>query len=174
MAVGAVDSQVNEATAAEASPSLAEQWFRARNIELSIGAYYASLPGGSGSSTDGWAFGFSFETSTINPFSSGGGGPYFGIKVEWTSENGWPWYRFATPHDVTSHGFLIGADLQFNYAEGSGPWTGLFESVGGSLGIGSGSIFYSPGNGPGWRGYSVGLGLGPPGIGITQTDYVPW
>ena len=60
------------------------------------------------------------------------------------------------------------------HAEGSGPWMGLFESVGGSLGICSGSIFYSPGNGPGWRGYSFGLGLGPPGIGTTQTNYAPW
>ena len=171
MAVGAVEANVNKAMAdAPATPqaSPAEQWCRASTIEVSIAGYYAS------NSTNGWAWGFSAEICTINPFTSSGGGVQFGINLQWTSESGWHLYSYSTPHDVPSHGFLIGGDATFNYAEGSGSWTGQFNSVGGSVDIISGSIFWTPGSGPGWRGYSIGLGVGPPGIGITQTDYKFW
>jgi len=39
-----------------------------------------------------WAVGINFELSTINPFTSGGGGAY-GYNVEYTSYNGVAVYR---------------------------------------------------------------------------------
>jgi RHS repeat-associated protein len=119
-----------------------------------------------------WAAGISLEFSTINPFTSGGGGSY-GINLEYTSISGLHLYTYATPNDVNSLGFLIGPSIQVNAATGTGDWTGPFESGAGSYGLVTGGFFHSPDDqpDPGYFGLSLGLGKGPPGIGFTRTKY---
>jgi RHS repeat-associated protein len=123
-----------------------------------------------------WAFGLSFEFSTINPWSSGGGGSY-GINAEYTSDAGWNLYAYGTPNDQSSEGLLIGPSLQFNGALGNGDWAGPFQGAGGSYGTICGGYFETanpaPGD-PGYFGLSLGFGKGPPGVGRTTTNYTPW
>jgi RHS repeat-associated protein len=123
-----------------------------------------------------WAFGFSFEFSTINPWSSGGGGSY-GINAEYTSDAGWNLYTYGTPNDQPSEGLLIGPSLQFNGALGNGDWAGPFRGATGGYGPICGGYFEtanpSPSE-PGYFGFSLGLGKGPPGVGRTTTNYSPW
>lgn len=116
--------------------------------------------------------GFSLEFSTINPFSSGGGGSY-GINWEYTSSTGSHLYTFSTPNNVRSAGFLPGVSLTGNIATGNGDWSGPFESGAGSYGPITGGFFHTPANqpGPGYFGLSFGGTFGPPGVGFTETTY---
>ena len=120
----------------------------------------------------GWAIGISFEFSTINPFSSGGGGSY-GINIEYTSSSGWGLYYYITPNDQASQGFLVGPSIEVNFAEGSGSWTGPFDVGAGSFDVIGGGYFHSPLTGPdlGYFGWSLGATAGPPGVGFTRTVY---
>jgi hypothetical protein len=119
-----------------------------------------------------WATGISFEVSTINPITSGGGGVY-GLNLEYTSSSRWHLYTYGTPNDVGSVGFLPGLSLTGNIATGSGDWTGPFQSSTGSYDIGTAGYFQTLSNlpGPGYQGLSLGLALGPPGLGSTTTLY---
>jgi RHS repeat-associated protein len=119
-----------------------------------------------------WAAGFSFEFSTINPFSSGGGGSY-GLNAEYTSSSGWHLYKYYTPCKEGSTGFLVGPSVQVNGATGTGDWTGPFESGAGSYTLITGGFFQTPPNqgDPGYFGGTIGLGKGPPGVGFTNTTY---
>jgi RHS repeat-associated protein len=122
-----------------------------------------------------WAFGLTCEVSTINPFSSGGGGAY-GLNFEYTSDTGWHWYKYGTPSTSRSAGFEIGVSGTFNFALGSGEWTGPFEGANGGFGPVAGGVFYSPSDqpDPGYFGVNLGFGIGPPGVGMTQTNYERW
>ena len=119
-----------------------------------------------------WAAGISFDFSTINPFTSGGGGSY-GVNLEYTSDQGWGLYTYSTPNDVGSVGFLAGPSLQVNIATGNGDWTGPFDSGAGSFGPVTGGYFHSPLEGPdvGYYGWTIGIGKGPPGVGFTRSIY---
>jgi hypothetical protein len=123
----------------------------------------------------GWAFGYSLDVSLIGPLSGGGGS--FGINPEYTSGEGFDLYIHATPQKEPSVGFQFGVSLQPNIAFGSGPWTGLFDVYSGGITYYGGSYFQSSdissGNDLGYRGVSVGVGLGWPPIsgGITRTNY---
>jgi RHS repeat-associated protein len=103
--------------------------------------------------------------STVNPFTSRGGG-VFGF---WNKQS-FP----ATTNDYTFTGNGVGLDagvsIQSVWAWGNGPWSGQFDSVNGSFGPFAGSIFWTPGEG-GWVGSSFGLGLGLPGIAYEETNY---
>ncbi len=121
-----------------------------------------------------WAVGISFEASTINPFTSGGGGSY-GINFEYTSSSGFAAYKYGTPNNVASVGFLPGVSATVNIATGNGDWTGLFNSGNGSFGVVTGGYFQSPPDqpDPGYFGVQAGVALGPPGLGFTTTNYSP-
>ena len=120
------------------------------------------------------AGGISIEVSTINPWTSGGGGTY-GLNLEYTKSNGWGLFTYNTPNKTPSSGFLVGPSVQMNVATGTGDWSGPFDSGAGSFGpITGGSFVSSPGAGEtaGYFGFSLGLGKGPPGVGTTTTNYV--
>ena len=119
-----------------------------------------------------WAAGINFEFSTINPFTSGGGGSY-GLNIEWTAGGGLAIYTYGTPNNTPSHGLLIGPSVTLNAATGKGAWTGLFDSTAGSFGPVTGGAFWSPldGGDPGYFGLNAGIGKGPPGVGTTTTNY---
>ena len=109
-----------------------------------------------------WAGGISFEFSTINPFTSGGGGSY-GLNAQYTSDSGFHFYTYSTPNDVGSTGLLVGPSVQVNVATGTGAWTGDFQSINGSYGLFTGGYFQTPPDqqDPGYAGISFGLGKGP-------------
>jgi hypothetical protein len=119
------------------------------------------------------AFGFSFELSTINPGSSGGGGAY-GINFEHTACEGSRWYKYGTPNNSPSQGFLPGITyFDFNIAVGNGSWTGPFNNVSGSLGPLALGYFNST-DSPDLSGYfgaHIGGSIGPLGWGQTVTNY---
>ena len=118
------------------------------------------------------AAGLSLEISTINPFTSGGGGSY-GINLQYTSDSGWHLYTYNTPNDVGSLGFLPGISLTGNAATGTGAWTGPFETSTGSFWLFTSGYFQTPPDQPdlGHFGLSFGGSLGPPGLGFTKTVY---
>ena len=58
-------------------------------------------------------------------------------------------------------GLGVGGSIQSVWAWGNGSWTGAFHSVNFSVGLFSGSVFWTPGKG-GYTGFSFGLGLGLP------------
>lgn len=121
-----------------------------------------------------WATGISFSFSTINPFTSGGGGTY-GLNIEWTKGTGLAVYTYGTPNTTPSQGFLLGAGVSLNAATGRGPWSGLFDSTTGAYGPVNGGFFESPpgGEDPGFFGLEIGAGPGLPGVGSTTTNYTP-
>ena len=123
-------------------------------------------------SSSGFAFGISIDFSTINPFTSGGGGTY-GFNLEYTSSTGFGLYGFYTPNSTNSLGFAPGVSLTGNAAVGTGPWTGLFNSSSASADILTAGAFQSSPASPGYTGYQAGVAIGPPGYGATQTNYVP-
>jgi hypothetical protein len=88
------------------------------------------------------AFGVSDEVSTINPFTSSGGGQY-GLNLEYTQDTGLHWYWYYTPGSWHSGGFMPGGSVTGNIAYGNGDWTGLFNNYGGKLGWASGGDFNS-------------------------------
>ena len=110
--------------------------------------------------------GVAITGSTVNPFTSGGGG----VRG----------YNYQNvPNDPCRHftftgngsGLDVGLSIQAVGAWGSGDWTGDFKSVNVSLGIFSASIFWSPGKG-GWAGFTYGLGGGlPGGLAYEETNY---
>jgi RHS repeat-associated protein len=119
-----------------------------------------------------WATGINFEFSTINPFTSGGGGSY-GVNIEWTAGDGLAIYTYGTPQKTPSKGFLVGPSITANAAVGKGGWSGPFDSAAGSFSVVSGGAFWStPGaDDPGYFGLNLGVGKGPPGLGVTTTTY---
>ena len=119
-----------------------------------------------------WAWGLSIDYSTINPWSSSAGGVY-GWNLEYTSDSGWGLYKYSTPDDLTSNGFLPGVAIQLNIATGNGDWTGPFDSSSGSYAIVTGGSFQTPLDQPdlGYFGLTGGLSLGLPGIGQTEANY---
>lgn len=120
-----------------------------------------------------WAAGINFSVSTINPFTSGGGGAY-GINLEYTSSGGWGLYTYGTPNNVSSHGFQPGFSVTVNGATGTGDWSGLFDETNGSYGPVTGGFFQSsPSPDPGYFGWNGGFSVGPPGVGSTTTNYTP-
>jgi len=120
-----------------------------------------------------FAAGGSLEFSTINPFTSGGGGVMYGINWEYTSSSGGHWYTYSTPNNVGSAGFLPGVSVQVNAATGTGDWTGPFESGAGSYWFITGGYFHTSLDqpDPGYFGISIGGTWGPPGLGFTRTKY---
>ncbi len=127
--------------------------------------YYPGMPS--------YAVGISLEFSTINPFSSGGGGAY-GLNWEYTSSTGSHLYKYSTPNDVKSWGFFPGVSLTGNFATGSGDWTGPFGTVAGNYGFLTGALFRSSDAQPdeGYFGISFGGSIPfPYGLGLTRTKY---
>ena len=119
-----------------------------------------------------YALGISLDISTINPFTSGGGGVY-GLNLEYTSDAGWNLYTFNTPNDQPSSGFAPGVSLTVNGALGNGSWEGPFNAVNGSYGAVTAGQFNSTDNG--YYGLQGGLDLGAPyGVGTTVTNYTQW
>ncbi len=122
------------------------------------------------------AFGINFEGSTINPITSGGGGAY-GLNLEHTACEGWQWYKYKTPPNSPSEGFLPGVSITLNFAMGTGSWTGPFDNVAGGYGTGilgvavGGFQSVDDGSNSGYFGESLGIGAGPPGAGQTRTNY---
>jgi RHS repeat-associated protein len=115
----------------------------------------------------GNACGVSFDMSTINPLTSGGGGSY-GLNLEYTAEAGLHLYGYYTPNRSPSIGFLPGWSLTLNSAVGSGPWTGPFENYTAAVGLSTLGFFRSPTDG--YTGINIGVGKGP-GLGATMTEY---
>jgi len=119
------------------------------------------------------ALGISVGVSTINPFTSGGGGAY-GVNFEYTSDCGFHIYRYGTPNNVQSHGFELGIGGSVNFAIGHGSWQGPFVQGEGNIGPAAGGAFKSPdfNASNGYSGVQVGASLGPPiGYGGTVTNY---
>jgi len=125
------------------------------------------------------AVGASIDVSTINPFTSGGGGSY-GVNLEFVGGQGLGVYTFATPSDSASIGVDIGASATVNRAYGSGPWEGDFYTVMGSVGYVTGGGFLTPAGampafdepGYGWYGLQAGGTYGfPAGIGSNLSRF---
>jgi RHS repeat-associated protein len=134
------------------------------------------------------AQGVSGDISTINPFTSGGGGSY-GLNLQYVPGEGLALYGFVTPNDIASVGFDVGGSLTINGAIGSGPWTGDFITAMGTVGSATFGGFGSPsdqltGGDIGWHGIQGGVTGGIPfGLGATTTTYsklfdlsflIPW
>ena len=134
------------------------------------------------------AQGVSGDVSTINPFTSGGGGAY-GLNLQYVPGEGLALYGFVTPNDVASVGFDVGASLTINGGIGSGPWSGDFITAMGTLGPATFGGFGSPSdqataNSIGWHGVQGGISGGIPfALGATTTRYsklvdlsflIPW
>ena len=128
----------------------------------------------------GWGVGLTIDISFIQPVTSGGGGS-IGLNDQYLStgpDQGLRAWSYMPAPDP-SHGLSIGISIQGNISIGNGPYSGLFDNYGGSVGSVSASYFESPGvrqTFEGWQGISVGLGLGlpilPPVSGYgTRTDY---
>jgi len=120
-----------------------------------------------------FAFGFSLDLSTINPFTSTGGGTY-GINLQYTSEVGWNVYVYGTPNNVQSVGFEVGLSGTFNLALGRGNWTGPFDQYTGSYGLVQAGFFNTPPDDPSssYSGVQLGGTLGfPAGLGATRVNY---
>jgi RHS repeat-associated protein len=124
-----------------------------------------------------YAQGYSFDASTINPFSSSGG-TSFGVNMQYVPGEGYGLYTFSTPSDVHSVGFDVGVSLTINRAIGSGPWSGDFYTAMGAIGPITFGAFGSPSDSLpatepviGWHGMQVGGTLGLPGAGVTTTSY---
>ena len=141
--------------------------------DVNLMAYVGNSPVNRTDPSGLWAAGISFEFSTINPFSSGGGGSY-GINWEYTSSGGSHLYTYSTPNDVGSVGWLPGVSLTGNVATGTGDWTGPFESGAGQVGFVTGGFFHSPNDqpDPGYFGLTLGAAMPPGfGLGFTRTTY---
>ncbi|MCI0410207.1 MAG: hypothetical protein L0191_16895, partial [Acidobacteria bacterium] len=125
--------------------------------------------------------GISIDLSTINPFTSGGGGVR-GLNLQFVPGEGLGLYEVRRREGARTAGLDIGfAFLTGNVAIGSGPWAGDFlqgmasyeGATAGAFGSTSGAF---PGLGPGapgWYGIQGGGTLGPPGLGGTVTTYQP-
>jgi hypothetical protein len=74
----------------------------------------------------GWSFGPSLELSTINPFTSFGGGAYGG-NLQYVPGYGVDFYTYGTPSNQASLGWTQGISLTGNLAYGEGAWTGLLK-----------------------------------------------
>ncbi len=112
------------------------------------------------------SMGDSVSVSTVNPFTSGNGGIWGGNRQSFGSfTNGYTSNNYT--YSGKGLGLDIGASVQSVWAWGSGSWAGPFRSINVSLGLFSGSIFWTPGKG-GWTGFSFGLGVSPP---IPQAAY---
>ncbi len=122
-----------------------------------------------------FAGGISLDVSTINPFTSSGGGTY-GINIEYTSSGGLHVYYYNTPNNQGSEGLDIGWALTVNIATGDGNWTGDFDSYNGAYGPVTGGFFHTPleNNDVGYFGVQAGYTQGTPGIGYTRTNYKKW
>jgi hypothetical protein len=105
--------------------------------------------------------GVAVSGSTVNPFTSGGGGVWGLNNQSFGSTTSS--YRYGG----NGAGLDVGASVQSVWAWGSGSWTGPFHSINFSAGPLAGSVFWTPGRG-GWMGASFGLGAGPP---IPQVAY---
>jgi hypothetical protein len=117
------------------------------------------------------------EISLVTPFTSRGGSVFgFNLQLNMDPLHDSGLFFYYTPADAVSGGFMVGGDVGFNLAYGRGGWSGLFNNGAGAAGPVSGSVFRSPGwvgSGPGYAGFSLGLGYGPPGVAQYQTNYVP-
>jgi len=122
-----------------------------------------------------WAGGISLDISTINPFTSSGGGTY-GVNIEYTSSGGLHVYGYNTPNEQGSAGLDIGWSLTANIATGNGEWTGDFDSYNGAYGPVTGGVFHTPldSDDVGYFGIQAGYTQGTPGIGYTRTNYKKW
>lgn len=116
-------------------------------------------------------------TLALPPFFRGGLGT-LGVKLQLSlggfDESGL--FVYYPGPDLKPNGLMFDGDLGFNVAIGSGPWSGAFNNY--ALGVGplAMSTFVAPGwmgTGPGYAGFSLGIGAGPPGAAFTQTYYVP-
>jgi RHS repeat-associated protein len=125
------------------------------------------------------SYGLSVDLSTINPFTSGGGGSY-GLNLQYVPGEGLNVYSYATGANAGSAGFDLGVSVTGNIGLGSGAWTGDFENVAGSFGAATFGGYYTPGDqfpgpndpGVGWYGLQGGLSAGAPaGLGVTRTTY---
>ena len=131
------------------------------------------------------AQGVSADVSTINPWTSGGGGSY-GFNLQYLPGRGLALYGFSTPNNTSSVGFDVGGSITVNGAVGSGPWRGDFMTAMGSYLAATFGGFGSPSEQPGigWHGLQGGVTFGAPaGVGATTTTYhkvvdlsflVPW
>ena len=110
------------------------------------------------------SMGVSASASTINPFTSGGGGV--------VGANQQSFGATTNNYTYSGHGagLDVGVSIQSVWAWGSGSWTGPFRSVNFAAGPFAGSIFWTPGKG-GWTGFSWGLGAGLPGLAYEETNY---
>jgi hypothetical protein len=120
-------------------------------------------PIGSGKQFSG---GISVSGATVNPLTSGGGSVGGGNFQTFDNETN----NYTYTYSGSGLGMDVGASVQAVGAWGSGGWGGPFNSINISIGVYSGSIFWSPGKG-GWIGASFGYGLGLPGVAYEKTNY---
>jgi hypothetical protein len=94
-----------------------------------------------GSPNNHLSMGDQIDAASVNPFTSGNGGIWGGNRQSFP----------ATTNNYTYSGKGLGVDvgvsIQSAWAWGSGSWSGPFHSVNWSLGVFSGSIFWTPGKG---------------------------
>ncbi len=105
-----------------------------------------------------------------------------GVNVEYTSSEGWNFYSYTNENffdNSDTKGVDIGGgggvNIAFSPTDGDS-WSGFFESLNGSVGVGSGSFFWSPeGGASNWIGLGCGIGVGLPlGASYRREDYVPY
>jgi RHS repeat-associated protein len=117
-------------------------------------------------------FGASVEISTVNTFTSGGGGVY-GLNTQYTYATGFVPYGYYTPSG-SAIGSNAGLSATVNLGLGSGAFTGLFSNavLSGSIFTG-GSYWSAPDdNGDYYMGLVGGFAFGQPGGSYYQSNTV--
>jgi len=126
--------------------------------------------GCSQNTVSGFTKGFHLAASNINPFTSGRGSVHGLINEQiFVGDSGvsQQFYEF----EGSGVGLDVGIAFERVDAWGEGAWEGSFRSFNFGYGFGQGSFFWSPGDGDGWIGWSLGVGIDLPGLSYQETNY---
>lgn len=97
-----------------------------------------------------------------------------GVNIQWTAGDGLAIYTYGTPLGILRRRvFFDRPERPLNAATGKRAWSGPFDSGAGSFGPVTGGASWSTpgGDDPGYFGLNLGVGKGPPGVGVTTTNY---
>ena len=120
----------------------------------------------------GLAVGFQVQGSSVNPFTSRGGGVAGRNVMSFGRSSDNPALYGYDSQRGGGVGLDVGTSAQVVIASGHGPWSGTFRSVNVGVGFVAGSLLASPDGS--WAGVTFGLAGGLPVAGaVEETYYTP-